>query len=354
MDIFDLNCPPHLPIIYGIFLIITLFYALIKTKMIHFFMGRLLTSLIILLIVLTLSFFLMRFLPGGPFDEERILPTQVKLNIEKKYKLDRPLVQQYFSYLSNSLKGQLGQSYRYEGQEVKDIISDTLPITFKLGLYSILLAFILGVPMGVLAASRQGTVFDKLAMFIAVSGISMPSFLLAPLLIYFFSFGWPLNLLLPKFHQFLLNNDLLLPVALWQSPKHYILPVISLGVRPAAIVARLTRASMLDVINSDFVRTARAKGLKKNIILYQHILGNSLIPVLSYAGPLVAGILSGSFVVETIFAIPGIAKYFIQGVFNRDYPLVMGLTLLFSVLLICANLIVDVIYKILDPRIEII
>jgi oligopeptide transport system permease protein len=332
---------------------VALMYAVIRQNLVGFFLYRLGSAMVTLFVIATFTFLMLRLLPGGPFDEEKVLPPLVKANIEKRYGLDKPLFEQYSSYLGGLIRGEFGYSYKYEGRSVNEIIANALPVSMTLGFYSLLLAFAIGIPIGVFAAGRHGTAADSLSMVVAISGISLPSFLVAPILIYIFSFGWPINRLAPEFHQWLLDYDILLPPALWHSPMHYVLPVVTLGIRPAAFIARLTRTSVLDVIKSDFVRTARAKGLSERLVLFQHVLRNSLVPVLSYAGPLVAGILSGSFVVEIIFAVPGIAKHFVQSVFNRDYPLVMALTLVFAMMLILANLVVDILYKVVDPRIEV-
>lgn len=352
-DLFLLYIPKTLQRGFWLSFCLSLIYGVVSQHLLIYFLRRVFSSLIVILIIASSTFMLLRFLPGGPFDEEKALPPLVKANIEKKYGLDKPMVEQYFNYIVGLSQGHLGYSYKYEGREVTEIIKDSFPVSFKLGFYALILAFLIGIPLGLMAASHHGTRLDGTSMIVAISGISLPSFLVAPLLIYVFSFGWPLNWLTPSFYQWLLDHEVLLPPALWHSPRHYILPVITLGIRPAAFIARLTRSSVLDVIQSDFVRTAKSKGLSENVVLYHHVLRNSLIPVLTYAGPLVAGILSGSFVVEIIYAIPGIAKYFVQSVFNRDYPLILALTLLFSVILILANLIVDILYKVVDPRIEV-
>ncbi|MCB0378512.1 MAG: ABC transporter permease [Bdellovibrionales bacterium] len=331
----------------------SVFYGILRQQLLGFFFKRVGASIIVIAIIASMTFLLLRFLPGGPFDEEKALPPIVKANIEKKYGLDQPLWKQYFNYMGGLLRGHLGYSYKYEGREVSAIIRDSFPVSFKLGFYALVLSFFIGIPLGLFAASRYGTRLDSGAMILAISGISLPSFLVAPILIYIFSFGWPLDIFAPSLYQWLLQNNLLLPPALWHSPAHYILPVVTLGIRPAAFIARLTRASVLDVIQADFVRTARSKGLSEKVVLYHHVLRNSLVPVLTYVGPLTAGILSGSFVVEVIFAIPGIAKYFVQSVFNRDYPLILALTILFSIMLILANLLVDILYKVVDPRMEV-
>jgi len=352
-DLSTMYVPRILNLSFGFCLLGSLITGIYQQGLALFVFKRFASSVVTLFVIATATFLMLRLLPGGPFDDEKALAPHIKKNIEAKYGLHLPLHQQYYNHMSGLLTGNLGYSYKYEGREVSDIIKDAFPVSFKLGFYALMLSFLIGVPLGLLAAARHGTSVDSVAMIIAISGISLPSFLMAPILIYIFSFGWPLDILAPSVHQRLLDWNVLLPAALWHSPAHYILPVLTLGVRPSAFIARLTRSSVLDVIQSDFVRTARAKGLSEKVVLYQHVLRNSLIPVLTYSGPLVAGILSGSFVVEIIFAIPGIAKYFVQGVFNRDYPLIMALTLLFSVMLILANLIVDILYKVIDPRIEV-
>ncbi len=278
----------------------------------------------------------MRLVPGGPFDRDKVLPPEIKANIEAKYHLDRPVHVQFGYYVKNLLQGDLGPSYKYLGRSVTDIIKDSLPVSVELGLYALLLAFSLGIPIGIFAAYKHNTWLDTSAMFLAISGITLPSFLVAALLIYYFAIqlGW-------------------FPAGLWdQSWEYKILPAIALGIRPVAIIARLMRASMLDVIKADYVRTARAKGLNEFTVITKHVVKNSLIPVVTISGPLTAGIITGSFIIEHVFAIPGIAKHFILAVGNRDYTLIMGVTLIYAVLLIVANIIVDVLYAVIDPRIK--
>lgn len=310
-------------------------HLIVTKNLLLYVTKRILEAIGTIIVVATVTFLLLRFLPGGPFDSEKVLPPAIKANVEKKYNLDSPLLFQYFTYMKNLAKGDLGQSYKYVGRSVTDIIKQAIKPTFKLGFYAILVAFLIGIPIGVLAASRHNTVIDNLSMACAISGVALPNFLLGAVFILFFSIklGW-------------------FPAALWESPIYYVLPVLTLGIRPISIIARLTRSSVLDVIKSDYIRTAWAKGLNERIILFKHVLKNSLIPVLSISGPLVANLLSGSFVVEIIFAIPGMGKHLIQSVNNRDYPLILGLTLLYSLLLVVANLIVDLLYCFLDPRIK--
>lgn len=292
-------------------------------------------AVVVLWVVASLTFLLLRLLPGGPFDTEKALPPQVKANIEAKYHLNEPLHMQYYYFMSGLLRGDLGESYKYLGRSATDIIMETLPNSFQLGCFALVVSFLIGIPAGVIAASRHNTWLDAFMMMGSISGVSLPSFLVAPIVILIFCFG---------FDWF--------PPAFWDGPEYYILPVLTLGVRPAAVIARLTRASVLEVINSDYIRTARAKGLNERTVLFKHVLKNSLIPVLTFSGPLAAGILSGSFIIEIIFAIPGMGKHLVQSVSNRDYPLILGTALVFSFMLVVANLIVDLLYSYFDPRIK--
>jgi oligopeptide transport system permease protein len=307
----------------------------VTQRLTTYVLRRLAGAVMVLFIIASLTFLLLRLVPGGPFDEEKALPPAVKANIEAKYHLDKPLLIQYGYYMGGLLRGDLGESYKYLGRSITDIIGETLPNSLQLGVYALVIAFLIGIPAGVFAAARHNQWEDNLTMVAAISGVSLPSFLVAPILILIFCYGmgW-------------------LPAALWDGPEYYILPMITLGIRPAAVIARLTRASVLEVIRSDYIRTAKAKGLGWPSILYKHVLKNSLIPVLTFSGPLVAGVLSGSFVIEIIFAIPGMGKHLVQSVTNRDYPLILGTTLLFSALLVLANLIVDLLYSYFDPRIK--
>lgn len=310
------------------------YFAFVQNALVYI-LKRVVEAVGVMFIIATITFMLLRVLPGGPFDEEKALPKEVKENIERKYHFDKPLLYQYTAYLSGLVVGDFGESYKYIGRNISEIVLETLPVSIQLGVYCLVLAFLIGIPAGVFAASRHNTWADSMTMMSAISGVALPTFLVAPILILFFSLylRW-------------------LPPALWEGPAYYILPVIVLGVRPAAVIARLTRASVLEVIRSDYIRTARAKGLSETTILYKHVLKNSLIPVLTFSGPLAAGIITGSFVVEVIFAIPGMGKHLVSSVINRDYPLILGTTLVFSVILVIANLIVDLLYAYFDPRIK--
>lgn len=296
---------------------------------------RLIEALIVLFVIVTLTFALLRVVPGGPFDQDKALPPDIKANIERKYDLDKPLLIQYRNYLLNVAQGDLGESYKYLGRPVTEIISESFPASFLLGFYALLFSFLVGIPLGLFAASKHNQFADNASMIVAISGVSLPNFLVAALMVQIFAM-----------------NLKWLPPAGWGSVAYYILPVVCLGMRPIAFIARLTRSSVLDVIGSDYIRTAKAKGLSHQTVMYKHVLKNSLIPVLTYSGPLVAAILTGSFVIEIFFAIPGIGKHLVQSVTNRDYPFILALTLLYAALLVLSNLIVDLLYAFFDPRIR--
>ncbi|MGE0526992.1 MAG: ABC transporter permease [Bdellovibrionales bacterium] len=301
----------------------------------YFVLRRMLEAVFVLWVIASLTFVLLRTLPGGPFDSEKALPPEIMANLEKKYKLDQPLLMQYVDYLKNLAQGDLGQSYKYLSRNVTSIIMESLPNSVQLGVYALLISYLIGIPIGVLAGWKPGSALDFSSMFLAISGVSLPSFLMAPIFILLF----------------VKQLDWFEP-ALWEGPAYYVLPMVILGIRPAAVIARLTRASVLEVIHSDYIRTAKAKGLDSKKILFKHVLRNSLIPVLTLSGPLAAAILTGSFVIEQIFAIPGLAKHLVLSVTNRDYPLILGTTLLFSVILVVANLITDLLMAVVDPRVK--
>ncbi len=296
---------------------------------------RLFEAAFAVLVIATLTFILLRVLPGGPFDSDKALPPEVMANLAAKYNLDAPLFQQYLDYIGGLLRGDLGQSYKYISRDITSIISESLPNSIQLGVYALLVSYLIGIPMGVFAGWKPNSAVDVSCMTFAISGIALPSFLVAPIFILIFvkTLGW-------------------FEPALWEGPAYYVLPMLVLGIRPAAVIARLTRASVLEVIHSDYIRTAKAKGLAARTILFKHVLRNSLIPVLSLSGPLAAAILTGSFVIEQIFAIPGVAKHLVLSVSNRDYPLILGATLVFSLFLIVANLITDILTAIVDPRVK--
>lgn len=291
-----------------------------------------------LLIIITLSFFVIRIAPGGPFDEEKTLPKQIMENIEKKYHMDEPLLKQYGRYLLDVLRGDLGPSFRYQDHDVSFYIFNSLPNSLFLGIVSLTMAVTLGIGVGMISAVRQNTWVDYTAMSFAVIGISVPLFVVGPVLMYFLALQWKL-----------------LPTSGWITGRHgwvtLIMPAVTLAFPYFAYNARLSRASILEVLRSDYVRTARAKGLKERTVLFKHVLKGALLPVVSYLGPAFAGIITGSVVVETIFRVPGMGKFFVQSAFNRDYTLIMGTVIVYSVLLIIMNFIVDILYSFLDPRV---
>lgn len=303
--------------------------------MLPFVARRVAFAVPVLFAVATLTFFVMRVAPGGPFDAERRLPAAVQANVEARYHLDRPLWRQYLAYMGDLLRGDLGPSFRYPDRTVGELIAFGLPVSLTLGLAGLAIALAIGMPAGVIAAVRQNRTADHVAMGLAMLGVSIPNFVLGPLLIIAFALhlGW-------------------LPVAGWGSPRQIVLPALTLGVFYAAFVARLTRASMLEVIRQDFVRTARAKGLAERSVVGLHALRPALLPVVSYLGPAAARILTGSVVVEQIFSVPGVGRYFVTAALNRDYTMVLGTALVYSTLLVLFNLLVDLAYGWLDPRIR--
>ncbi len=323
--------------------------------MISYVVRRLLWAIPVLLAIMVVTFFLARAIPGGPFDfrGEKQLPETIRKNLEKKYGLDRPLHEQLGRWIWDAIRFDFGPSYASRAQTVNDILARTFPISFQLGVLALLLALCIGIPMGTIAAMKQNSIIDYGATFVAILGVSMPTMVIGPLLMWVFALtlGW-------------------LPAARWGTDYtqlylgffpnifsskfwlHAILPSVTLGLAYSASIARLTRASLLQVIREDYMRTASAKGLPQRRVIILHGLRNSLIPVATVLGPMFAGIVTGSMVVEQIFGIAGMGKYFVTSVTNRDYPLIMGAVLLYSVLLVAANLLVDISYAWLDPRIR--
>ncbi len=295
---------------------------------------RLLAMLPLLFVIATLTFMVIRIVPGGPFDQERNLPPQIMANLNAKYHLDKPFFEQYCLYLGRLCHGDLGVSYKYVDRNVVDIIKDAFPVSLQLGGAGLLIAIIVGVPLGTIAALRRGTPVDHLAMFVSTLGLSLPLFVVGALLILVFAL-W----------------GRLLPAALWESPFHAVLPALTIAFKPMAYIARLTRASVLEILEKDWVRIARSKGLSESATIIKHVLRNALIPVVTLLGPVSAVMIAGAFVVEIIYAIPGMGRFFVTAVMNRDYDLIMGITLVFSIILVITNTIVDVLYMILDPRI---
>ncbi|MBD1573738.1 oligopeptide ABC transporter permease OppB [Vibrio sp. S17_S38] len=305
--------------------------------MFKFILKRLLEAIPTLLVLITVSFFLMRFAPGNPFSSERPLPPEVMANINAKYGLDKPVLTQYTTYLTNILQGDFGPSFKYQDYTVNELVYAALPVSAKVGFFAFIFTLILGVSVGTIAALRQNTWVDYTIMSTAMLGVVMPSFVLAPVLIYIFSInlGW-------------------FPAGGWKGGgfQFMFLPMVGMSLLYVATFARITRGSMIETLNSNFIRTARAKGLSYKYIVVKHALKPALLPVVSYMGPAFVGIITGSVVIETIFGLPGIGKLFVNAAFNRDYSLVMGITILIGFLFIIFNAIVDVLLAYIDPKIR--
>lgn len=303
--------------------------------MFSYTLKRTFNSIIVVLVIITVTFALMHSIPGGPFTNEKKIPDAIMKNIEARYKLNDPLWKQYTDYLVNLAHFDLGPSFKYPGRTVNDIIGESFPVSLQLGAASIAIAIFIGIPAGVISALRQNKWQDYLTMFFTTIGISVPSFVIATALVYVFAIKLQL-----------------LPAAMWGGVEYMILPAIALAGMPMAFIARLTRSSMLEVLGQDYIKTAKAKGLPQHIILYRHALKNALIPVITYIGPMAAGILTGSFIIETIFAIPGLGRHFVTSIYNRDYTVILGVTVFYSILVVGLNMLVDLIYPLLDPRIK--
>jgi oligopeptide transport system permease protein len=303
--------------------------------MISVLLKRFVHGVIVLWAVATLTFLLLRLAPGGPFDSERKLPPEIIANLEAKYHLNEPVLEQYVRYLAGLAHGDFGPSYKYLDRGVTEIIADTLPTSALLGILAVLLTMVVSFPLGFFAAYYRESTIDRLCLFIGTLGISLPNFILGALLIWAVALqlGW-------------------LQAGRWDDWSSVILPMVTLGAAPAAYVSALLRSSLIETLGEDFVRTARAKGVREHSVLARHALRNSLIPILTVLGPLTATLLTGSFVVEYVFAIPGMGRFFITAVTDRDYPLIMGVTLVYTAILVSANLAVDLLYGWVDPRIR--
>ena len=302
--------------------------------MLSIFFRRLLIAVPVIIIVTTITFFLIRLAPGGPFDADKVVPPEVLKNLNATYNLDAPVLVQYKDYMINLAQGDFGPSFRYPGRSVTEMIFTGLPTTFELAFYAILIAIFIGILSGVTAAVKRNTSLDYIPMTIAMIGICMPTFLLGPILVLIF--GIYLEVL---------------PVSGWGSlPGDKILPSITLGAAYAAYIARLSRGGMLETLNQDYIRTARAKGLSEFRVVYNHALRGGLIPVVSFLGPAMAGLIGGSFVVETIFQIPGLGRFYVEAAFNRDYTMILGTTIFFSVLIILFNLLSDLMVLLMNPQ----
>lgn len=298
---------------------------------------RLLIAIPTLLIIITLAFFMMRLAPGGPFTTERALPVEIERKVLAEYGLDRPLYEQYFKYLKGVVKGDFGPSFKQRDFTVIELIKAGLPASLQIGSAAVILAMLFGLSFGIFAALKQNTWADYTVMGFAMTGIAVPTFVMAPLLTLLFGvyLGW-------------------LPVGGWGEGelKYKILPVITLALPQIAYISRLTRGSMIEVLNANYIRTARAKGLSEKWVILRHAIRGALLPVVSYLGPAIASLVTGSLVIETIYQIPGVGRYFVQAALNRDYTLVMGVVILSATLIMLMNIIVDLLYSVLDPKIQ--
>jgi oligopeptide transport system permease protein len=299
----------------------------------NFFISRLLQAIPTLFVIATLTFFMTRFAPGGPFDSDKAIPEEIKIKLQSHFGLNLPLFDQYLLYMKNLLAGDLGPSFKYVGWDVSELIQLAFPVSLSLGISALLIALLIGLPAGMLAALRKNTWWDYLPMGIAMIGICLPSFVLGPILIMVFA-----------------TELKLLPALGWYSWTDLILPSLTLGLFYAAYVARLTRAGMLETLKQDYVRTARAKGASPGRVLVKHAMRGGLLPVVTYLGPAFAGLVSGSFIIESIFFIPGLGKFFVTAAFNRDYTVVLGTVLFYATLIIILNLLVDFLQAWLDPK----
>jgi ABC-type dipeptide/oligopeptide/nickel transport system permease component len=307
--------------------------------MLAFIIRRIVWTIPVLLLVILMTFLMMKLIKGNPFQvTDRPVPESIQRNLDRKFHLDKPWWMQYLYYVRDTARLDLGPSLVQRNQDVNDVIKEHFPTSIKLGLMAMGFAIIVGIPLGVFAALKHNSVLDYTAMGIANLGFALPSFLVATLLIYFFALR--------------LKDYTGLPTNGWEGPSSWVLPTIALGIYPMTYFARLVRGTVLETLQQDYIRTAKAKGLRWRFVVGKHVLRNSLIPAVTAAGPVLGGLITGSFIVETIFGIPGIGKYYVTAVTGRDYSVVMGITVLLSVIIIVANLVVDILYGYLDPRIR--
>lgn len=300
-----------------------------------YILKRTVSSIITLFIVITITFFMMRAIPGGPFTDAKAIPNFVIEKMNERYGLNDPLYIQYGRYLLNILCFDLGPSYRYEGMTVNELIADSFPVSFIVGGLALLISLVIGIPLGVISALRRGKWQDKTSMIFATLGVTVPSFVLASALVYIFAWhlGW-------------------VTVGFWDGISTAVLPAVTLALYPAAFISRLVRSEMLEVLGQDYIRTAYAKGLGRSSVIYIHALKNALIPVITYLGPLTAGILTGSFVIEKVYGVPGLGTFFVTSINNRDYTMIMGVTVFYSAILVSFNMITDICLSFIDPRIK--
>lgn len=301
--------------------------------MFRFILRRLLETIPVLLIIVTVTFFMVRLAPGGPFAGDRRVAPEIEKALQAHYGMDKPLLQQYLDYLGHLLRGDLGPSFKYASRSVNEIIADAFPVSLELGCYALAIALTIGILAGVVAAWRRNSPTDYLAMSVSMAGICVPTFVMGPLLVLCFgiTLGW-------------------FNATGWDTPRDRVLPALTLGFYYAAYVARLTRGGMLEILQQDFIRTARAKGASGPRILFRHALRGGLLPVVSFLGPAAAGLITGSFVIESIFQIPGLGRHFVTSAFNRDYTMVLGTVLFYATLIILLNLLVDLVQIWLNPK----
>lgn len=317
-------------------------------NILKFLVKRIAMGLVTLWLVITITFFLIHMLPGDPFQSEKQIPPKVKENLMAKYHLDRPLGEQYVEYLKNIAKGDLGSSMKVRGRTVNDVINQSFLTSADLGARSIIFALVLGIPLGIIAALKRGKYQDRLAMIVAIIGISVPSFVLAGLMQKYFvdiHNGFLIdNGFLPEFFRIRLSG--------WDSPEKKILPVVALGLYTVALIARLLRDKMIEVMGQDYIRLAVAKGVKPRNIVFKHALRNAILPIITIMGPTIAAVLTGSFVIEKMFSIPGLGKYFVDSINDRDYTMVLGVTVFYAIFLIIMMILVDIVYVLVDPKIK--
>ncbi len=317
-------------------------------NILSFLVNRIVMGLVTLWLVVTITFFLLHLLPGDPFQSEKAIPPKIKENLMAKYHLDKPIGEQYIQYLKSVSKGDLGESMKVRGRTVNDVIKKSFPISADLGARSIIFALVVGIPLGIVAALKRGKYQDKIAMIIAVIGISVPSFVLAGLMQKYFvdvHNGFLIDKLgLPDFLRIRLSG--------WDSPEKKILPVVALGLYTVALIARLLRDKMIEVMGQDYIRLAIAKGVKPRDIVVKHALRNAILPIVTIMGPTIAAVLTGSFVIEKVFTIPGLGKYYIQSINDRDYTMVLGVTVFYAAFLILMMIVMDIVYALVDPKIK--
>ena len=316
-------------------------------NILKFLIKRIAMGLVTLWLVITITFFLIHMLPGDPFQSEKAIPPKVKENLMAKYHLDRPLGEQYVEYLKNIAKGDLGASMKVRGRTVNDVINKSFLTSADLGARSIIFALALGIPLGIIAALKRGKFQDRLSMIVAIIGISVPSFVLAGLMQKYFV-DVHNGILIDKFNLPLVR----ILLSGWDRPEKKILPVIALGLYTVALIARLLRDKMIEVMGQDYIRLAVAKGVKPKNIVFRHALRNAILPIITIMGPTIAAVLTGSFVIEKMFSIPGLGKYFVDSINDRDYTMVLGVTVFYAIFLIVMMILVDIVYVLVDPKIK--